>query len=144
MSSTASGPAAATIRGGRRAARNNIATGKNGRAGHTRISTTALVGTIRAVASEAFTVPAAQVKAKVRDDDGKLRISLSVPILVPSLLEAARHPEKVRTSGGTLYERSDAARAGIHGRVTRLTGSEVGRIDIALTGIHQPRREKVQ
>ncbi|MCZ2401643.1 hypothetical protein IV498_00195 [Paenarthrobacter sp. Z7-10] len=139
---TASVPAAFST--GRRSARYDGNNAAKARLGHTRISTSALTNTVRAVAAQAFGVPGMEVKAKVQDDGGRLGITLWVPIVLPTLLQAARHPEEVRGNGGNAFDRADTARSTVHDQVTRLTGSDVGRIDIRLTGIHPRRQEKVQ
>ncbi|MET3922467.1 hypothetical protein ABIB26_003427 [Arthrobacter sp. UYEF20] len=113
-------------------------------AGHTRIAPNALTHTIGAVTAEAFTVPAGEVKVSLRDDAGRLAISVRVPVTVLPLAEAARHPEQVSAGGGTLYERAGAARATIAERLHRLTGADIGGIDIRLTAAHHPAQERVR
>ncbi|MDQ6741091.1 MAG: hypothetical protein M3021_12230 [Actinomycetota bacterium] len=65
------------------------------RAGHNRISGGALIRTATAVPAEVFRVPADEVKAVVADG-AALGLSLRVPIVVPTLVEAARDPGLVR------------------------------------------------
>ncbi|MET3176564.1 UNVERIFIED_ORG: hypothetical protein ABIB52_004439 [Arthrobacter sp. UYCu721] len=113
-------------------------------AGHTRIAANALTHTIGAVTAEAFKVPVAEVKVSLRDDAGRLAISVRVPVTVLPLADAARHPEQVSAGGGTLYERADAARATIAGRLHRLTGVDIGGIDLRLTAAHHPAQEGVR
>ena len=113
------------------------------RNGHTRVTKAALTHTTEAVVAEAFGVPRRDVKVSLADDDGALGITVSVPLPAPTFLAAARNPQSVRQGGGTFFERAETARSGIRETATRVTGSEVGRIDIRLTGIHPPAVRKL-
>ncbi len=104
------------------------------RAGHNRISTQALTSVARAAAGEAFGVPAHDVRAEWSDDDGLLALSLVTPVAVPPLTAVLRDPARVAASGGSIWERSVAAKASILHRVTELTGAQLSRVDIRISG----------
>lgn len=114
-----------------------------GRAGHTRITRSALTHTAEAVAAAAFGVPRREVRVALADDDGALGITVSVPLPAPSLLQAAQDPSAVERGGGTVFDRADRARNGIRETAQQVTGSQVGRIDIRLTKIHPPAERKL-
>lgn len=113
------------------------------RAGHTRITKSALTHTAEAVAAAAFGVPRREVRVALADDGGALGITVSVPLPAPSLLQAAQDPSVVDHGGGTVFDRADRARNGIRETAQQVTGSQVGRIDIRLTGIRPPAERKL-
>ncbi|WP_394941891.1 hypothetical protein [Psychromicrobium sp. YIM B11713] len=102
-------------------------------AGYTRISRTALNRVLAAIAADAFSLKASQVKAQATDDGGKLAIEVSVPVKVPSLIDIAQDANLLSRSGGDLVAQASAARRVLGARATELTGSTVGRIDIDLS-----------
>lgn len=108
-------------------------------AGHTRVSTQALIGCARAVASEVFSVPAASVRVALNDEYGSLALSLSLPLpltLRPHAADGA-HPD----GRPTVWERARDSRAAVRDRFVRLTGASVSRVDVRVTGIApRPRR----
>lgn len=104
-------------------------------AGHNRISTQALTSTAQAVAAEVFDVPAQQVRASWSDDQGLLALRLALPTVVPSLTRVVSDPLAVASVGGTIWDRTHAAKRLILGRVAQLTGSRISRVDIRITGI---------
>ncbi|MBG6180416.1 hypothetical protein [Arthrobacter sp. CAN_A1] len=114
-----------------------------GRAGHTRITKAALTHTTEAVAAAAFGIPRRDVRVSLADDGGALGVTVSVPLPAPTLLQAAGDPHSVQEGGGTLFERADRARTGIRKTAAEVTGSQVGRIDIKLTGISPPAERTV-
>ena len=103
-------------------------------AGHNRISTQALTSVAQAAAGEALGVPAHDVRAEWSDDDGLLALSLVMPIAVPSLRVVLRDPGRVAGFGGSIWERAVAAKAQILRRVTELTGAQLSRVDIRISG----------
>ncbi|MBG6191176.1 CO/xanthine dehydrogenase Mo-binding subunit [Arthrobacter sp. CAN_A212] len=107
----------------------------SGFAGHNRISTQALTSTAQAVAADVFGVPAQQIKASWSDDQGLLALRLSLPIGVPSLTRAAREASLVGGFGGSIWDRTHAAKALILLQVAHLSGSRLSRVDIRITGI---------
>lgn len=103
-------------------------------AGHNRISTQALTSVARAAAGEALGVPAHDVRAYWSDDDGLLALSLVMPVAVPNLKVVLRDPGRVAGFGGSIWERAVAAKAQILRRVTELTGAQLSRVDIRISG----------
>lgn len=103
-------------------------------AGHNRISTQALTSVARAAAAEALGVAPHEVRAEWTDDDGLLALSLVAPIAVPPLASVLRDPRLVAGFGGSIWDRTVAARAVIHDRVTALTGALLSRVDIRISG----------
>jgi len=103
-------------------------------AGHNRISTQALTSVARAAAGDALGVPAHDVRAQWSDDDGLLALSLVMPVAVPNLRTVLRDPGRVAGFGGSIWERAVAAKAEILSRVTELTGAQLSRVDIRISG----------
>ena len=103
-------------------------------AGHNRISTQALTSVARAAAAEALDVPAQEVRAEWSDDEGLLALSLVMPLGIPPLTEVRRNPARVAVFGGSVWERAVAAKAEILHRVTDLTGAQLSRVDIRISG----------
>jgi hypothetical protein len=103
-------------------------------AGHNRISTQALTSVARAAAAEALGVPPQDVRAAWTDDDGLLALSLVTPIAVPSLTAVLRDPARVAAFGGPIWDRAVAAKEEILRRVTELSGAQLSRVDIRISG----------
>ncbi|MET3810672.1 hypothetical protein [Arthrobacter sp. UYEF3] len=103
-------------------------------AGHNRISTQALTSVARAAASEALGVPPQDVRADWTDDDGLLALSLVTPIVVPSLTSVLGDPAHVAGFGGPIWDRAVAAKARILHRVMELSGAQLSRVDIRISG----------
>ncbi|MHA7275441.1 hypothetical protein [Arthrobacter sp. HLT1-21] len=112
-----------------------MSAGPPGLAGHNRISTQALTSTARAVAADVFDIPAQQIRASWSDDQGLLALRLAVPIAVPSLTRIVRDPSLVSGAGGSIWDRAHAAKGVILQRVAQLSGSQLSRVDIRITGI---------
>lgn len=112
--------------------------------GHTRISTQALTSVARAAAAEVFAVAASSVRVSWTDDAGSLALAVSSPISVPSLGAVRQRPERIVNTGGTVSERATAAKLGILERVEHLTGSELSRVDIRISGIQSSDEGRVQ
>jgi hypothetical protein len=102
------------------------------RAGHTRISAQALTRVVEAITAEVFGVPVQNLKARLRDHQGLLWVSVAVPMAVPPLRQIGRIPDL--GGEGSLYDRADANRQRIIDRTRLLTGYVVGRVDIRLMG----------
>ena len=105
-------------------------------AGHNRISTQALTSLAQAAAAEALGVPASDIRADWADDDGLLALSIVAPISVPALSEVLRQPQRVQGFGGSIWDRAVAAKASILDSVMRLSGSQLSRVDIRISGAH--------
>ncbi|SEJ55368.1 hypothetical protein SAMN04487917_10738 [Arthrobacter sp. yr096] len=97
------------------------------RAGHTRIARTALRKTVETMTARAFGVGGSNVTADLEDDSGKLGVRLSVQLALPPLLAP-------RKGAATVFDQAQAARAELVARSMELTGMELGRVDIRLTG----------
>jgi hypothetical protein len=106
--------------------------------GHNRITHNAIRQTVEAVTARAFRVDIDNVTAALEDDDGKLGISVSVKLTLPPLL-------KTRNSTVTVFDLAQQARTKIVSRGAELTGLEIGRVDIRLTGgtQEQPKERRV-
>lgn len=101
-------------------------------AGFTRISRTALNRVLAAITADAFDLKASQVKAEANDDGGKLAITVSVPVKIPSLNDIARDNTLLERRGGSLPEFARAVRTTLSERAAELTGSTIGRVNIDL------------
>jgi|GEM_PF-826213 len=106
--------------------------------GHNRITHNAIRKTVEAVTAQAFGVGKEGVTASLEDDGGKLGVSVSVKLTSGPLT-------KPRNGTGTVFEQAQQARAEIVSRGTKLTGLEIGRVDIRLTGgkQEQPKERRV-
>lgn len=112
--------------------------------GHTRISTQALTSVARAAAAGVFGVAPSSVRVSWADDAGSLALSVSSPISVPSLAAVRRDPDRVARTGGNVADRAAAAKSGILTQVEHLTGSQLSRVDIRISGIHSTDEGRVQ
>lgn len=101
-------------------------------AGHNRISTQALTSVAQAAAAETFGVQPNDVRASFSDDAGRLAISLATPIMVLPL--SALRTGKNRT-GESIWQRTIAAKKQVLDKVGYLTGSQISRVDIRITGV---------
>ncbi|MET3903242.1 hypothetical protein [Paenarthrobacter sp. 4246] len=113
-------------------------------AGHNRISTQALTSLARAAASEALGVEANDIRADWADDDGLLALSIVAPISIPALTEVLRDPLRVQGFGGSIWDRAVAAKAAVLETVTRLSGFQLSRVDIRISGAHITEGGRVQ
>lgn len=113
-------------------------------AGHNRISTQALTSLARAAASEALGVEANDIRADWADDDGLLALSIVAPISIPALTEVLRDPLRVQGFDGSIWDRAVAAKAAVLETVTRLSGSQLSRVDIRISGAHVTEGGRVQ
>jgi hypothetical protein len=104
--------------------------------GHNRISTQALTSLAQAAAAEALGVEPSDIRADWSDDDGLLALSIVAPISIPALSEVLRNPQRVLGFGGSIWDRAVAAKASVLETVTRLSGSQISRVDIRISGAH--------
>ncbi|NYE96142.1 putative alkaline shock family protein YloU [Psychromicrobium silvestre] len=116
-------------------------------AGHNRISTAALNSVAQAAAAESFGVQVNEVRVSFSDAAGRLAISLATPIAVPSLTAlAVAHDEaaaaRLAESGGSIWLRTIAAKKDVLDKVGYLTGSDVARVDIRITGVRLPQQSR--
>jgi CO/xanthine dehydrogenase Mo-binding subunit len=112
-------------------------------AGHNRISTQALTSLAQAAAAEALGVEAHDVRADWSDDDGLLALSVVSPIRIPSLASVLRNPERVAVFGGSIRDRAVAAKSVILERVMELSGAQLSRVDIRISGTAVSERGRV-
>ncbi|MFJ5956069.1 hypothetical protein ACIQC5_08915 [Paenarthrobacter sp. NPDC092416] len=113
-------------------------------AGHNRISTQALTTLAQAAAAEALGVAPGDIRADWSDDDGLLALSIVAPISIPALSEVLRNPLRVNGFGGSIWDRAVAAKATVLESVTRLSGSQLSRVDIRISGAHVTEGGRVQ
>ena len=113
-------------------------------AGHNRISTQALTNVARAAAAEALGVAPQEVRADWSDDDGLLALSLVAPIAVPPLSAVLRDPARVAAFGGSIWDRTVAAKTRILRRVTELSGAGLSRVDIRISGARLGEERRVR
>lgn len=102
------------------------------RAGHNRITHAALRRTVEAITARAFGVHASGVSARLDDDSGRLGVAVSVPLVLPSLLQPRAEP------GQSIADRSREARSAILREGLAITGMTLGRVDIRLLGGTHP------
>lgn len=102
--------------------------------GHNRISTQALTSLAKASAAQALGCDAQDVRADWADDGGLLALSLVAPISIPPLRAAAADPARLQAFGGSIWERTVAAKARILATVTELSGAQLSRVDIRISG----------
>jgi hypothetical protein len=112
--------------------------------GHNRISTQALTSLARAAAGDALGIPPHDVRADWSDDDGLLALSLVTPIKIPALTAVLRDPARVPAFGGSIWERTVAAKSEILTKVTELSGARLSRVDIRISGAHVTERGRVR
>ncbi|GHC99018.1 hypothetical protein [Zhihengliuella salsuginis] len=94
--------------------------------GHTRVSTQALASAARVIAADLFAVPAARIHVDLDDDYGNLSIALSLPLpLAPP----------ATTPAASVWDRAVTVRDDVRLQFVRLTGSQVSRVDVRVTGV---------
>lgn len=113
--------------------------GASCRTGHTRITRAALRKTVETITAHAFQVSGNNVRAELEDDSGRLGVSVSVQLPPPPLLGPKKYT-------GTVFQQAQAARTQLAARGLELTGMELGRVDIRLTGAKhgQSKERRVQ
>ncbi len=127
------------------------------RTGHTRIARTALRRTVETITARAFQVGGSNVTAELDDDSGRLGVKVSVQLALPPLLgprpDAGTALDGTALDGtaldgtathGTVFEKAQAARTELVARSLELTGMELGRVDIRLTGSKQAQMRESQ
>lgn len=107
-------------------------------AGHNRISTAALTTVTQAAAAECFGVALNEIRVSFSDAAGRLAISLATPILLSplsSLLNGSTEVPPFETTSNSVWSRTITAKKHVLETVARLTGSDVARVDIRVTGV---------
>ena len=112
--------------------------------GRTRIVPRALRHVVGMVTAESLGVPSGQVGVVLGDDHGMLALTISTSIRVVPLSRVIREPAVVARTGGTILARSAAAQTEIRRRVSELTGADIGRVTVRLTGVDTQRERRVQ
>ncbi|MEV7692623.1 hypothetical protein AB0N73_04760 [Microbacterium sp. NPDC089189] len=105
--------------------------------GRTVVHDRALKAVCEQAAATSFGVQRRQVSVDVGASGALLALRVEAPLAVPPLSD----DEAIRR-GGDVMARIDAIRNDLHDRVTRLSGRELARIDVVITGaiVHTPRR----
>lgn len=105
--------------------------------GRTRITPRALNRVVSQVTSEELGVAPRRVGVELNDEGGALTLTVRAPIRVASLRRAP-------TSGASVMDRAARAQENIRSRVRSITGSDISRIFLRLTGadITEERRVK--
>ncbi len=150
MISEAGGPAPGTT--AENEARHEAGNTAGHRTGHTRIARTALRRTVETITARAFQVGGSNVTAELDDDSGRLGVKVSVQLALPPLLgprpDAGTALDGTALDGtathGTVFEKAQAARTELVARSLELTGMELGRVDIRLTGSKQAQMRESQ
>jgi len=93
----------------------------------------------RAVSADALGVPPAQVTVTLEDDRGLLGVSVVAPISVPDLDTVTPGD-----AGSTVLHRVREAQEEIRATTTRITGNQVGRVDVRVRGAHIGVDERVR
>lgn len=112
--------------------------------GHNRISTQALTSLAKAAAAQALGVDAEDIRADWTDDDGLLALSLVAPISVPPLQAVALNRGRLQAFGGSIWDRTVMAKGHILGTVTELSGAQLSRVDIRISGVRISEGVRVQ
>jgi hypothetical protein len=112
--------------------------------GHNRVSTQALTSLAKTAAAEALGVEPHDVRADWADDDGLLALSLVSPIRIPPLATVLRDPGRVAAFGGSIWDRTVAAKSRILSTVTALSGASLSRVDIRISGVKPIEGGRVQ
>ncbi|ROQ30969.1 hypothetical protein EDF46_3481 [Frondihabitans sp. PhB188] len=103
--------------------------------GRTKIAPRALDRVVSAVTADALGVNSKTVSVDLNDDGGNLSLTVSAPIRVPSLLRIENEPGVVDRQGGPLLARAKTAQEQIRTRVQQLTGNQVARVIVKITGV---------
>jgi hypothetical protein len=103
--------------------------------GRTRIAGRALHRVVSAVTADALSVSAHDVDADLDDDAGRLSVSVRAPMSVPSLTRILDDPAALDRSGGSVVDRARRAQERIRTRVQQLTGSDIARVVVTVTGV---------
>ncbi|MFD1715727.1 hypothetical protein ACFSBZ_14735 [Amnibacterium flavum] len=112
--------------------------------GRTRITARALERIGIAVSAEALGVERRGVSVRLDDDGGSLTLLVTAPLRVVGLHRIASDPALVQRTGGTLLERAETAKERIRARVGELTGSQVARVALRLTGVEIRQESRVR
>lgn len=112
--------------------------------GRTSIATRAITRVVSAVSADTLGVPTGKVSVDVQDDGGRLSLTVSAPIRTPSLLRIENEPRVVDRQGGPILERAKRAQEHIRTRVQDLTGHQVARVIVTITGVDIQEERRVK
>ncbi|MBF4577590.1 hypothetical protein ITJ49_15625 [Frondihabitans sp. VKM Ac-2883] len=112
--------------------------------GRTKIASRALDRVVSAVTADTLGIDTKKVSVDMSDDGGSLSLTVSAPIRVPSLLRIENEPGVVDRQGGSLLERAKTAQEQIRTRVQQLTGNQVDRVIVKITGVDIQEERRVK
>lgn len=112
--------------------------------GRTRITARALDRVVTRVTGEAFGAPGESVGVDLIDHGGELDLLVRTAISVVSIDRARSDSRAVDRMGGSVLERCTAAEEEIRDRVKQITGNEVRRVTVRLTGVHITKEKRVR
>lgn len=112
--------------------------------GRTSVSAKALNRVVAAVSADELDVAASAVSVDLADSAGQLVLTVRSPIRAVALGRVVSDDALVERAGGTLLSRTARAQDIIRSRVNALTGYNVERVVVRITGvdIRQERRVK--
>lgn len=106
-----------------------VAAGTTTAAGRTRVTTRALTRVVSAITADTLDVDAGRVRVDLDDHDGHLAVTVHSPVGIPALSTLDDHgPDR------TLLDRSADTQHALNDRIPAMTGYEVGRVTVHLTG----------
>lgn len=103
--------------------------------GRTRITAKALNRVVSAVTADTLGVEAGHVGVELADRSGALALVVTTPMRVVSLDRVQSDSSVVNRSGGSILDRAGRAQETIRDRVTALTGSDIGRVTVTVSGV---------
>ncbi|MDN4639876.1 hypothetical protein QCD70_06450 [Agreia sp. PsM10] len=112
--------------------------------GRTRVTSKALNKVVSAVTADALGVDAARVGVELADHTGALALVVTTPIRIVSLDRVSTDNSVVARSGGTILDRAGQAQTTIRDRVSALTGSEIARVTVKVSGVTIQPEERVK
>ncbi|MEO6827148.1 MAG: hypothetical protein ABI255_07195 [Microbacteriaceae bacterium] len=112
--------------------------------GRTTVTPRALSSLVCALTADIFGVAARAVRVDLSDQQGLLALTIRTPVRVAALTSLQHSPRVAGASGGTLVQQTARAHALIRGRVTELSGAQIGHITIRLSGIHAEEGSRVR
>lgn len=112
--------------------------------GRTRITARALDRVVTATTREAFGGTKETVKVDLTDNGGTLDLAVRTAIRVVSIARAQGDSRAIGRSGGSILDRCTAAEEAIRSQVARITGYDVGRVTVQLTGVHTEHEQRVR
>lgn len=110
------------------------------RSGRTVIRAKALISVARRATADALNVPVREVDVQIYDDATRLGIQVKAPIKAHEIERCLQEPKL------TVFQVAEQARQEIAKHTARITGHDVGSVDLAFTGIveAEQKKERVQ